>query len=79
MDVDRPWIRADGEDRAGAGAEQGVVRAPVFKERAELVEREAFADAAEVDFASGFDAGDRRCVGVDGKRAGERWRDFAGA
>lgn len=78
-EIDRPCVRANGEDRAGTGAEQRVLHAPVFEQRAELIEGEAFADAAEVDFASGFDAGDRWRFGIDREDAGERRRCFIGA
>ena len=42
------------------GGEQGVLHAPFDEELLELIEREALADAAEIDLAAGFLAGDGR-------------------
>ena len=71
-EVERPALRADGEVGAGGGGEEGAVEVPPVEEEGELVEGEAFPDAAEVEDAPGFQAGDGGGAGVDGELAGGR-------
>lgn len=63
---------ADGEDRARTCAEQRVVDAPLVEQLAELVQREALADSAEINLTARFQAANGWRVRMNREHAGKR-------